>query len=598
MARTFCRCGRSDRQIPRPLRLAASPDGKTLYVACADARQVAWVELPGGTLVRRVAVPAEPTGLVLTPDGKQLVVTCAAPQSCVVVIETAAGHVQRTIPAGHTAGAPALSPDGKRLYVCNRFSNDVSVIDLPAGKELARIAAVREPIAAAVTPDGQTVLVANHLPNTRTDAVFNGDVSPVVTVIDAPTQTTTAIPLLHGSNGVRNICVLPDGTHALVPHLLSNFQMVPFRVNTGWINVNVVSVIDLRQRKVISTIGMDEFTMGAGNPWDVACTADGKWICVSQAGTHELRIIQSSDLLGEFARRTMQPMMAVWPIYPSLGESLWRRVKLPGQGPRGLVVVGSKVYIAEYFSDTLAVVDLAAVTANSAGSVSTIALGDKPQLTIQRRGEMLFHDATICYQQWQSCASCHPEGRVDSLNWDLMNDGVGNPKNTKSMLLAHQTPPSMAAGVRMSAEEAVRSGISHVLFSQRPEDEAVAIDEYLKSLQPVPSPHLVDGRLSPSAERGRLLFHSEHIACHKCHPGPLYTDLKTHRVGTRSPYETDDRFDTPTLVEVWRTAPYLHDGRHTTIKELLVEGQHGLKGRLEGLSQQDIDDLAGFVLSL
>ena len=177
--------------------------------------------------------------------------------------------------------------------------------------------------------------------------------------------------------------------------------------------------------------------------------------------------------------------------------------------------------------------------------------------------------------------------------------GAGNPKNTKSMLLAHQTPPSMSAGVRETAEHAVRSGIVHILFSQRPEDEAVAMDEYLKSLRPVPSPHLVDGRLSPSAERGRVLFHSERIACHKCHPAPLYTDLQSHRVGTRSPYETEDRFDTPTLVEVWRTAPYLHDGRYTTIKELLVEGQHGLKGgRPEGLSQQDIDDLVEFVLSL
>lgn len=579
-----------------PCALAASPDGKTLYVACADARQVAWVELPAGRVVRRVSVPAEPTGLALTPDGAQLIVACAAPHSTIVVLDAAAGNVRTSIPGGHTAGAPTVSPDGTRLYVCNRFTNDVSVIDLVAGKELTRVAAQREPIAAAVTPDGRTVLVANHLPNTRTDAVFDGDVSPVLTVIDTQTQATDSIPLLHGANGVRGICVLPDGTHALVTHLLSNFQMVPFRVDTGWIDVNVVSIVDLRQRKVISTIGMDEFAMGAGNPWGVACTADGKWVCVSQAGTHELRIIPSTDLLGDFARRTMQPMMAVWPIYPSLGESLWQRIKLPGQGPRALAVVGSQVYLAEYFSDTLAVVDLAD---SGSGSVGTIALGDKPQLTIQRRGELLFHDATICYQQWLSCASCHPDGRVDALNWDLMNDGVGNPKNTKSMLLAHQTPPSMSVGVREDAEQAVRSGISHILFSQRPEDEAAAMDEYLKSLRPVPSPRLVDGRLSPAAERGRVLFHSESIACHKCHPAPRYTDLKSHRVGTRSPYETEDRFDTPTLVEVWRTAPYLHDGRYTTIKELLVEGQHGLKGgRLEGLSQQDIDDLVEFVLSL
>lgn len=578
-----------------PCALAASPDGKTLYAACADARQVLWVELPAGRVVRRVAMPAEPTGLVLTPDGTRLIVACAAPQSTIVVLDTANGGVQTMILAGHTAMAPVISPDGTRLYVCNRFSNDVSVIDLPFAKELTRVATVREPIAAAVTPDGQMVLVANHLPNTRTDGAFDGDVSPVVTVIDTQTHATLSIPLLHGANGLRGICVSPDGAHAFVTHLLSNFQMVPFRVDTGWIDVNVVSIIDLRQRKVISTIGLDEFAMGAGNPWGVACSADGKWVCVSQAGTHELRMIQSADLLGDFARRTMQPMMAVWPIYPSLGESLWRRVKLPGQGPRSLAIVGSKAYIAEYFSDTLAVVDLA----DAGGPVGMIALGDKPQLTIQRRGELLFHEATICYQQWLSCASCHPDGRVDALNWDLMNDGIGNPKNTKSMLLAHQTPPAMSVGVRETAEHAVRSGISHILFTQRPEDEAVAIDEYLKSLRPLPSPHLVDGRLSPAAERGRVLFHNDRIACHKCHPASLYTDMKTHSVGTRSPYETNDRFDTPTLVEVWRTAPYLHDGRYVTIRELLVEGQHGLKGgRLEELSQQDIEDLVEFVLSL
>ena len=37
---------------------------------------------------------------------------------------------------------------------------------------------------------------------------------------------------------------------------------------------------------------------------------------------------------------------------------LRRRIKLDGNGPRGLAVVGSTVYVAEYFSDTLGVVDL------------------------------------------------------------------------------------------------------------------------------------------------------------------------------------------------------------------------------------------------
>ena len=579
-----------------PCALVVAKDAKTLYVACADAHEVAWVGLPGGNVIRRVAVAAEPTGIVLTPDGTKLIVTCAAPKSTVAVLDAVSGGLITAIPAGHTAMSPAISPDGQRLYVCNRFAGDVSVIDLEAGKEVARVRVVREPIAAAVTPDGRAVLVANHLPNTRTDGAYDGDVAPVVTVIDARTHETTAIELPHGANGLRGLCVSPDGRHALVTHLLSNFEKSPFRVNAGWINVNVVSIIDTRQRKLISTIGMDRNDLGAGNPYDVTYTADGESVCVSLAGTHELCVIDGPGLLGEYAHRTMRPMMAVWPIYLSLGESLWWRKSLPGKGPRGLAAAGSKVYVAQYFSDTVAVVDL---NTPGDGSTRTIRLGPTPEPTPRRRGQLLFHDATICYQQWQSCASCHPDGRVDGLNWDLLNDGQGNPKNTKSMLLAHQTPPAMAEGVRASAELAVRAGLAHILFADRPEEEAAAIDAYLRSLDPVPSPHLVDGRLGVAAERGRKLFQSERVACDRCHPPPLYTDLKTHNVGTRSRHERNERFDTPTLVEVWRTAPYLHDGRYVTIKELLVEGRHGLRrGRGDDLSEQEIDDLVGFVLSL
>ena len=38
------------------------------------------------------------------------------------------------------------------------------------------------------------------------------------------------------------------------------------------------------------------------------------------------------------------------------------------------------------------------------------------------------HDTTA------SCATCHPDGRSDGLNWDLLNDGIGNPKNEGTKL--------------------------------------------------------------------------------------------------------------------------------------------------------------------
>ncbi|GAI97874.1 unnamed protein product [marine sediment metagenome] len=210
---------------------------------------------------------------------------------------------------------------------------------------------------------------------------------------------------------------------------------------------------------------------------------------------------------------------------------------------------------------------------------------------------MLFHDASLCFQSWQSCASCHPGGaRVDALNWDLLNDGIGNPKNTKSLLFSHRTPPAMFTGVRKNAEMAVRAGFRHILFAVRPEQETVSIDKYLKSLRPVPSPYLVNGRLSASAKRGRKIFSK--ARCDSCHKGALHTDLRQYNLGIGDGLDKDREFDTPTLVEIWRTAPYLYDGRAVTIEEVLIkynpDDEHG---RTSNLSDKEITDLANFVLS-
>jgi len=576
-----------------PSAIAVSLDGRTAYVANADARQVAWVELPAGPVTRRVDVPAEPTGLVLSPAGARLLVTCAAPRSNVLALDATTGQTLATIAAGHTALGPAVSPDGKRLYVCNRFDNDVSVIDLERDAEVARVKAIREPVAAAVTPDGSAVFVANHLPADRLDSY---PVSAMVTVIDTHSHETTAIRLPHGSHSLRGICVSPDGKHALATHLVSNFELVPTHVEFGWMNMNVISVLDVAQKKLANTLGLDESYLAAGNPWGVTCTPDGKLICITHAGTHEVSVVDRTAATGRLVQMFMSGVVGVLPDDSRQPTSQRRRIALPGKGPRGVAVAGSKLYVTEYFSDSIAVVDLLAPPVDGA---EQIALGPPPALTDRRWGELLFNDATICRQQWQSCASCHPDGRTDVLNWDLMNDGVGNTKNTKSLLQSFQTPPSMAEGVRATAAVAVRAGLTNILFADRPETECTALDAYVQSLQPVPSPHLVDGHWSPAAERGRALFASERTGCSRCHPEPLYTDLKMHDVGSRDKYGWSDRFDTPTLIEAWRTAPYLHNGLYPTVRDLLVEGKHGLGAtRLEGLSPQEIDDLVEFVLSL
>jgi cytochrome c peroxidase len=260
-------------------------------------------------------------------------------------------------------------------------------------------------------------------------------------------------------------------------------------------------------------------------------------------------------------------------------------------------VVGNGAYVANYFSDTLSVVELSACSPR----VTSIALSPQTGWSPVRQGESWFNDGALCLQGWQSCASCHDaDARSDGLNWDLLNDGAHNPKNAKSLLFAYMTPPAMALGVRDSAATAVRAGLHHVLFKNAAPDVPAAMDSFLQSLAPVPSPRLVNSRLSAAAERGQRLFMSATTGCANCHPPPLFTDLAAHDVGTAGDYDKpSDRFDTPTLVELWRTAPYLHNGSAASVRELLTTGDaRDLHGHTSHLTREQVDDLVEYLLSL
>jgi YVTN family beta-propeller protein len=559
-----------------PTALAASPDGKHLFVGCAAARQVAVFDLAAQRVMARIPVPAPPLGLALSRDGATLYAACAAAASTVCVIQVGQGRLVGSIPVGHTAMSPVLSPDQKTLYVCNRFQHDVSVIDLAAGREVARVRVSREPVAAALSPDGRLLLVANHLYDQAWDG---GGTAATLSVVDTASRALIKqIKLPRGSGLLRGVAVSPDGRFAAVTHLIARYYLPTTEVELGRINCNALSLIDLGRLEVYRSVLLDQTSRGAANPWALTWTPDGKMMAVTQAGTHEVSLIEAPVLLQKPVR-------------------LLRRIALPGNGPRALAAIGTRLYTANYFTDDLSVVNLATPDP----VVENLSLGPTPEPSRVRLGERLFNDATLCRQEWQSCASCHDaDGRMDGLNWDLLNDGLGNPKNAKSLVWAHRTPPAMSLGVRDTAETAVRAGLRHILFTEQPEEVPEALDAYLKSLEPLPSPHRASGALSPAAERGEGLFFSAEVGCARCHPPPRWTDLKAHEVGTRGRYEaTIERYDTPTLVELWRTAPYLHDGAAASLRDVLTSANtQNRHGKTSHLTRAEMEDLIEYLLSL
>ena len=477
------------------------------------------------------------------------------------------------------ACSPVVSLDGSKVYVCNRYKSTLSEHDAKTGEMLREVKLLREPCDAVLSKDGKYLYICNFLPQQRADLDY---VAADVSVVDCDKmQRIKDIKLSNGSNALRGLALSEDGHYLFVSHNLGRFQVPTSQLQQGWMNTNAVSVIDTQSQQLIGSISLDEPDRGAGGIWDVECSGD--YLVVSHSGTHEVSVVDYKAMIEK---------LLSYGDYSKLDYDLYfmrdirKRVALYGNGPRKMALKGDKLYVPTYFSDTLNIVSL------SDQSVDYLACNPQRVSSAIDKGERAFNDAALCYQNWQSCNGCHPgNGRTDGMNWDLMNDGIGNPKNCKSMLLSFDTPRCMISGIREHAGLAVRAGYKFIQFCDVEESVAECVDQYIKSLKPLPSPYLVDGELSEKALQGRKVY--EKHGCADCHSGVHYTDMQMHRIG--EDVEFDEGWDTPTLIEVWRTAPYLFDGRAATMEEVFTVHKHGIKGKI---SAKDAEALAEYVNSL
>ena len=600
-------CSATAQTYLSPEHLTVSPDGTTVYVTQATAGKVAAFDVATGKIATEWALKLNPTGVTVAQDGT-LYATGGDADGTLFKLD-ANGKVLGKVTVGHTPMAPVVSPDGSTVYVLNRFNNNIMSVDAAKMKVNTTLPVVREPHAAALGTDGKLLFVANHLPYCRaTDDIVSASVS----VIDTATFTVKEnIMLPNGSTGVRGACASPDGKVIYVTHTFGRYQLPTTQLERGWMNTAGLSVFNGETGAYINTFLLDDVDLGAANPWGVTVTADGKALIVAHAGTREISVIDRDALHARLEKAAKNEKVtevtksaADVPNDLSFLVTIRRRVKFEGDGPRGVAVTpDGRVFVACYFTDKLAEIKLSDVVMKG----EMIALGKETDLSKDRvrRGEMLWNDGLMCFQQWQSCASCHPDARSDALNWDLINDGIGNPKQSKNMVYCHLTPPAMVTGIRLNMEACNRKGMTHIQFVVRPEEDALCLDAYVSALKPVPSPYLEKGSLSKNAKRGEKLFKT--AGCAECHPndkkGPNGERLFTVPNGKKYLMlgvgnEEGREFDVTTLTEVWRSAPYLYDGRALTMEEMLTTANPGdVHGKTSKLSPQEIKDLAEYMLS-
>lgn len=574
-----------------------------LIIAQKTANQIDLVDTKNFRRRNSIKLEQSPTGMCISSNMKLLFVTTGESNGMLTIIDLASKKIKSVIKIGHSPCCPALASKDV-LAFCNRFANQVSFMDLQSSKIIKALSVGREPISIDLDEKHKQLIVAHHLPD---DASTSGNVSSKISFIDTERmQLIKHVSMPNGSSSLKQIKVAPGGRYAVVSHILARYTIPPTQLEQGWQNANAITLIDLEKQNIYHTVLLDDVKHGAANPWGVEFDKDGKTLFVTHAGTGELSVIDFQNILEKLKKYPVSPGHYSQLTDPSNNLSFVRdcrlRFGLKGEGSRSLAVGSTTLFVGQYFSDAIEIVDLKNIK-----KPSRLILLNKIKPDQTRKGEMLFHSAKMCFENWQSCSSCHPEGRVDGFNWDLLNDGIGNPKNTRSLLNSHRTPPVMSTGARESAEIAVRSGMTHILFMDKNENNALAIDAFLMSMKPVPSPYLVDEKLSESAQRGKRIFETRN--CTQCHSGPYLTDRQPYDVGTTSKFDVEVGsanqpvphmfFYTPTLMELWRTAPYLHDGRYYTLEELFDKGSHkGIKDGIEGLGENEVRALINYLKSI
>jgi 6-phosphogluconolactonase (cycloisomerase 2 family) len=576
---------------PSPQDLAFSPDGKTLAVADEGLKRVLLVDRASRRVLQRVPVEGTPRGLAWENAGSLWV--CEYDAGSVADIDPVQGQVVRRLTVGPKPSDVKVDSNRGRLVVVDFGLAQVSIVDLASGGILTNVPAVAEPMYVTLTPDLSTALVANSEPaGDARGAAYAAS----VTLINLNTFATSQIQLPPGSTSLRGVAVTPDGRWACVAHLLGRAYLPTSQLNSGWMVNNVVSFIDLTAGQVYATVPLDQVKNGAANPWGLTLSDNGRtlWVCASSVD--EVIRLDLGSILGYLAANPQNQTTMDTNLLMLYQNGWVQRLGSVGTGPRGISMSpdGHTLAVASYFSGEVHLLD---TVSNAVTDV--IAAGFSPPEHALRRGERLYYDANGCYQRWLSCSTCHPGGRADGLNWDLLNDGLGNAKNTLSHVFSTVTPPSMRTGVRASAAVAIAAGFKYIEFQQHSDQDQQDVYDYMNSLRPEPSPYLNKGFLTVSALRGKALFQNPVIGCATCHSGPYFTDLQLRNVGTGHPGDVgpyDPIYKTTTLDELWRTGPYLHDGSAPTLQDVLTtQNSNNLHGVTTQLSSSQIGDLVAYL---
>ena len=491
-----------------------------------------------------------PTHLLASSDSQYMYVTLYGTGELARYRTAGANNSPEIITLAPTVKAMALSPDGDRLLVTRFISpeNWGEVFDIDTSSwELDR-----------------TFRLDKHLVE---DSLNDGRGKP----------NYLAAVIINGSNDRAYVVGKKDNTDRGL--LNSSLDLDPdSSVRTIVMTINLENNQELREQR----IDLDNTSSLSA----LAMSADSQTLFIAEQGRNAVRALQiGSDL--RFTGQTSS---------------------LPtGLAPQGLCFDNQRntLFVKNFTDRSVTSIDISNGL-SSAVSRNTSTVDNETLTTSELRGLQLFYNAfeglsnsqpvgTVSAEGYISCASCHIDGDHDGNTWDFTGRGEGLRNNIslkgrggvrfgnvhwsanfdEIQDFEHDIRGPFGGQGFLSDNQFANSsplGPPVAGLSQDLDDLAAYVASLGRESLPRSPSRISNGGLSNTASAGRQVFVDQ--GCAQCHSGSALSDNIVHNVGTlRSSSgqrlgEELPGIKTPSLLGVFDSAPYLHDGSAKTLSDV------------------------------
>ncbi|CCN73079.1 NPCBM/NEW2 domain-containing protein [Vibrio nigripulchritudo] len=543
----------------RPRTLDIAPNGHIWVTNQSDDSIT--VLTAQGSKVRDIDLPraSQPYGVAFAPDGSAAFVTLLA-SGKLLKLNPSTGAVQDEVVVGHSARGIAINSDSDTAYI-TRF----------------------------ISPQSHAEVVEVNLNGMSVGQVIQ--LAKDTSTIDGPDRSR-GIP-----NYLNAITISPDGGKAWIPSNKANVDRGEF--NEG--SEDKALTFETTIRAIVSQIDLNTNQELTSAQLDIDNRAQPK-------------AIQFSDL-GDYAYIVIEGQNSV-EIRDAYNLSRVNELADSGKAPVGLVKSGDHLFVHGFLSRSVVVYDVSNFESHL-GDITRVAetttVSNESLHPRVLAGKQIFHnaaDARMTQDGYLSCASCHTGGDSDARVWDFTDRGEGL-RNTIPLVgrtgLGHgrvhwtanfdeihdfENDIRSAFGGRGFIDDSLFSDVEDPLGQPKMglSEDLDNLSFYVTSLNQFPkSPYRpARGGMTKEALAGRELFKDK--GCASCHSGGYLTDFQRHDVGTIQASSGQGiskplagvGFETPTLIGLWDSAPYYHNGQAATLDEALQIGsQHTVSDSAE-----------------